>query len=434
MSRTIKGLLTTAAALVALGGGAVLVWRIVDVSRKAARKDPPARPEKTRGGQKKTDAQTGLVRGVVLKYFNPDSGKLELIVKATRGNTSGGSCTLEEVELERVGDGTDARMLVTARTGTYDRKTGSGRLVGDVVARRFLPDGKEVDLVIRGEELSWSSAAEALTSDDYVEAVWHDRERGRTLSARGQGLRAERWTRTVRLAGDTCVSFSGAVISRGIDLSGEKGAKRSPPKEGGGRATTVVTSVGPARFEQDAAPGLHRISFSREVAVRSRELGGEGREARLDCDRLALWIREPGPAGAGAQGPDLSLVQTVTAGPALLPTSSRWLVSALRPDPARGGRAARRSSPGKNETDRVDLVVARGSVRLQARSGEARCEQAWFDGPAGILWLEGTPEEPAEVVRGGNKEQMIADSFWFDTVTGDMGRSGRGRVTITIEE
>jgi hypothetical protein len=432
--RALKGLLTVAVTLLALGGGAALIWRIVDVSGRAARGEDPPAPAPGETQPEPTEAQTGRVRGIVLKYFDPETGRLDLVVRAARGNTSGGTCTLEEVELEQFGDGTRGKILAAGKTGTYDRVTGSGRLAGDVIARRIPPGKKEADLVIRGESLNWSTAAETLTSDDYVEAVWHDRARGRTLSARGRGLRAERWTRSVRLEGDTCVSFSGAAVPEGIGFTDGKDRKKPALQVKKGRTTTVVTSVGPASVVHAAAPGLHRIRFKREVVVRSRELGGANREARMSCDSLTLWTREAGPLGAGAAGSDLPALSSAAAAPALLPTASRWLVSALRPDPARGGRAVRRPPGGEKDADRVDLVIARGAVKLRARGGEARGELAWFDGPAGILWLEGTPEEPAEVVRGERKEQMTFPKFWFDAVTGDMGKSGRGRVTITIGE
>ena len=77
-----------------------------------------------------------LIRGVTLRYFDPDTGRLELVVRAAGGETAGGTCRLEDVEMERSAGPGGPTIRASGRRGTYDRKTGSGSLEGNVVVSR----------------------------------------------------------------------------------------------------------------------------------------------------------------------------------------------------------------------------------------------------------------------------------------------------------
>jgi hypothetical protein len=194
---------------------------------------------------------------------------------------------------------------------------------------------------------------------------------------------------------------------------------------------TVITSAGPGVFEYDTDVGHHRATFRREVVVKNRVVGGDGKERRLDCDRLDVWLRARGAAGSG-DGPGIEATTAAAAAPGMLPATTRWLTAALGPLPGR--KPVARTAPAKGgkqrkEVAHVDLVVARGAVKVKTPEGEARGALLWYDHPAGILWLEPAPGEKAELVRPG-EGQSLARRFFYDVRTGRMRAEG---ITVTLE-
>lgn len=434
------------AALVCSGLACWLVWRIAIVSDQARRGEIASVEQRLRGDNPEAeeepeeesardgaDPRTGIT-GVTLKYFDPDDGRLVLIVRAARGDTRGAVCKLEDVTMERRLDDGRGKLVASSRTGSYDRKKGSGQMKGSVLVRR-LPAGEEQpDVVIRSEELKWSRGATRLTSDLYVEMSWLDRARGRTLSARGLGLLAERWAQRVRLREDVCVSMVGSALPRGLDFGGvarERAARRRKLR---GPLQTVINAGGPATFEYDSDAGRHRAHFTRQVTVKVRSLKGGEAARQLNCDELEVFFRAENAPGSG-DSPVLAAGSSAACAPLALPASSRWLAASLRPA-ALGMPREAGNDPGPGKKRRlagVDLVVARGSVVIRAPEGVARGELGWYDHPAGVLWLEGRAGEAAELVRTDEDHQVLARRFFYNVRTGDMQVPRGDRVRITIE-
>jgi hypothetical protein len=296
-----------------------------------------------------------------------------------------------------------------------------------VTARR-VPEGQtEPDLVLTGESLAWSSAAGTLTSDERVDAAWYDRAGGRTATASGVGLLAQRGAERVRLERDVRLTLSGAALPADLRF-GRAPASDAPaaPDQKRGLSSTVATCAGPATFEHGVPAGCDTIVLRREVTVRSSPLGQPEREVRLDCDEAELRLR-PAGKGAGTDGPEIEALAVVAAAPAVAPAASRWLFATLSPRrPPHGGRLS-------GDAERVDLAVARGGVRLHSRDGSARGQLAWYDGPAGILWLEGREGERAEVVRPG-QGRTLAGRLWCNVQSGETGVPPGEPVTVITEK
>ncbi len=428
MDRRVRALLAAGIALAALGLAVFLVWRIALVSGEAARGETPAAdsdkktPAKKSAGSHQTQAGQGT--NVTLRYFDRKTGKPVLIVKAAKATIKGADCHLKEVKLKRILGGGRGVLLATSRSGDYNRKTGSGTLEGGVLVERLPAGHKDPDVTITGESLAWDHASETLSSDVRVEVVWRDRPTGRTLSAAGLGMVAERWAQKVRLKEDVRVSITEPALPGRLNLvKGTLGrpAKGKPSKK---PVQTVLTSEGPGTLEYDTDPGYHRALFSRGVVVRREGM-------RLSCDELEMFLRSDGSGARGGASPEVKAMRSAGAAPLTLPAVSRWLTASLRPDPNRApAPPAKEDAKKLKGSGLVDLIVARGTVVVRAPEGVARGDLAWYDHPAGILWLEGREDEMAEFVRP-NKRQVLANKIWFDTHTGDMGLS---RVTITAEE
>jgi hypothetical protein len=427
MRRTLALLL----AVICLAGGGVLTWRIAVVSERAGRGKQTSIEQilkdkrgKKKSGEKRAAPRTGIT-GVTLKYFDPDDGRLVLIVKAARGDTKGNVCKLEDVKLERrLGDG-KGLLLASSKTGTYDRKTGSGNLQGNVLVERLPARGKKPDVTIRGQTLRWTRGAEMLTSEDYVEMSWMNPAEGRMLSARGLGLRADRWAQNVRLREDVCVTVTGSALPSGLDFGADARAGAERQQKNKGPVRTVITSEGSAVLEYDSDAGRHRARFTRQVVVKVRQMTGKAMACDMKCDELEMFFRSAGAIGR-RESPVLAAGSAAAAAPVALAATSRWLAATLGGEVP--GRAARRKGAVG-----VDLVVARGSVVISAAQGVARGELAWYDHPAGLLWLEGKGEETAELVRESEGQQTLARRFFYNVRTGDMRVPKGDRITVIIE-
>ncbi len=435
MPTSMRRTLALLVVMVCLAGGGALTWRIAVVSEGAARGEQASIEHALEGkggsgesGEKRAAPETGIT-GVTLKYFDPDDGRLVMIVKAVRGDTRGNVCKLEDVELERRLDDGKGLLLASSKTGTYDRKTGSGNLTGNVLVERLPARGKKPDVVIRSPALSWTRGAGTLASDAYVEMSWMNPAEGRMLSARGLGLRADRWARKIRLREDVCVTVVGSALPRGLDFGDDARARAERQGKNKGPVRTTITSEGPAVLEYDSDAGCHRARFTRQVVVKVRQMAGEPQACRMDCNELELLFRAAGAVGE-RESPVLAVGRAAAAAPATLPAVARWLADSLVPDRL-SAEVPERVARRKGEVG-VDLVVARGSVVIRAPEGVARGELAWYDHPAGILWLEGKGEETAELVRPG-EGQTLARRFFYNVRSGNMRVPKGDRVTVTIE-
>jgi hypothetical protein len=421
--------LVWAGTLVTLGLSLLMVWRIFFVLLPA--NDEGKTPESPGPAGPAQPDQAGEGRDVVFKYFDEKTGRLTLVVKASVARTAGARCELEEVELERrLGEGRGL-LLARARRGVYDRLKGNGQLQDEVVARRVPEGAEEADMVLRSQELSWRQASGRLTSNARVEIEWNDPKGARSAFASGQGMVAERWAESVCLLQETRVELAGSALPRGMDLGGGRGGTSLPA--GREPVRTVIESEGPASFEHDAEPGQHLIRFSRNVRARSAAARPGADETRLDCDDLDLQLR-PAPASPeDPDGPDLRTAAAAAGAPLAAPAAARWLLTALGAPPVPGGAFTPRRGEGNMS---LDLAVARGAVRIVSIRGGGRTEDvargelAWYDHAAGIFWLDGRPDEPAEVVRGG-RDQLLAERFWYNAGTGEAGTAGRSRVKLT---
>lgn len=431
MGGRVRAFLAAGIALAALGLAGLLVWRIALVSGEAARGETPAADSRKKKTSTKKSAgslqtQAGQGTNVTLRYFDKKTGKLVLIVKAAKATIKGANCRLKDVRLKRILGGGRGVLLATSRSGDYNRKTGSGKLEGGVLVERLPAGQKYPDVTITGESLAWDHASETLSSEVRVEVVWRDRPTGRTLSAAGLGMVAERWGQKVRLEEDVRVSITAPALPGRLNLvEGTLGraAKAKPSKK---PVQTVLTSEGPATLEYDTALGYHRAVFNRGVVVRREGM-------RLSCDELEMLLCSDGSGARGGASPEVRALRSAGAAPLALPAVSRWLAASLRPSPRRAPAPSGKEGAKKFKgAGLVDLIIARGTVVVRAPEGVARGDLAWYDHPAGILWLEGREDEMAEFVRSNkNKDQVLANKIWFDTHTGNMGMS---RVTITAEE
>lgn len=431
MRRPLARFLTVLAVLGLVG---FLAWRVALVSGEAVRGEGGAgrAPAGRRGRGEPTGQSGGEGTGVTLRQFDEETGKPILIVKARRASIKGEACELEGVSLRRALGGGRGEILAVARAGVYDRKTGSGKLTGRVRLRRLPPGEQKPDITLSGESLAWDHATGRLTSADYVEFSWRDAARERQLEASGRGLVAERWAQEILLRKDVRVSVAAPALPGELKFGRKAGA---PGKKQKVPVRTLVTAEGPGTFEYGTDLGCHRALFRNEVtAVRGK--------VRLSCDELELVILAAEPAAGLPAEPEVAAARSAAAAPLAGAACARWVIAALRPPPdpkpeLSAGASAKEETrdPAPKEAGRVDRVLARGTVVLQSPQGTARGELARYDGPARLLWLTGREGEPAELVREGEDQaQVLAERFWFNLATEEMGLEGEGSGSATVIE
>ena len=408
---------------------AVLVWRIAA--------NLGGQPQAA-GALPKGSAPVGKPAGIdqggatgsgTLKHYDPKTAKFVLSVRFAKAVLNGDLCNMQTVEMRRMLDDGQAMLLATAREGVYNRVTGSGSLAGKVLVQRFARDPqepgvtfrKEPDLVIRSESLAWDQAAGTLTSPAFAEMTWLDPKTSRKLVVGGTGLHTERWAETVRLGQDVRVSLAEQALPDRLPLA-EKGRARKPETAGDRQApaVTVITCAGPAAFENRTELGCRRATFLREVRAVRQDL-------ELTCNRLEL-VLFPERGLSGRDGVDLSALADASAAPSAQALTARGLLRSLSvpPAPAQGPAA------GRSEQGQVDSVLATGAVTMKGPEGTARGELAFYDRPGGCVWLDGGPQEPAEVMRGEN--QLVSQSFFFNLRTEEMSSEGRGRTRVIVKD
>ena len=415
---------STAAGLGLAAGAAlagVLVWRIADAALEAHRSyrpyatyDPPPEAASSPRGEGRSPERSGAGSGGSFTHADQASGRTVLFVKAARTVIRGDLLHMEGVELRRLLDGDRGALLAAADRGVYNQNSGSGTLTGSVLVRRVPAGAEQPDAVIRTEALSWDQATGTLTGPGAAELTWADRKSGRRLVAAGTGLTAERWAQQVRLDHDVRVSMAEAALPARLPLTRRQGPR---PAESA-PAPTVVTCAGPAVFENCTALGGRRVVFDRQARAARGEM-------RLSCNRLEIILKPEG-APAPADGVELSALEAASAGATVAGAFSRWLLRALAPGPPPAGSAA-------NEQDLVDAVVARGAVQMGGPEGTARGDFAYFDQPAGLVFLAGSDREPAEVVRGEN-QVLSPKGFVFNLRTEELTTLGPGRARVVVEE
>jgi hypothetical protein len=435
MNRHLRSFLAVSCTLLAVGIGGILIWRIVEATRSVFNDDTTIADQAgNRNGEKEppdnpSAIQDGVIRDATLKYLDPKTGRLILIVKARGGTIRGPVCTLKGVTMERRFG--DRRGLLTAcsQRGTYDRRTGSGTLVGKVVVRRIPQGAEKADITIRSESLSWNQAAERLTSNVRVELSWQDASGQRSFEASGIGMRADRWTQKIRFNREASITMSQSAIPGRLSLNGkplleEKDDSSSTEKQPAPAKIpiqTIVTCSGPAIFTYDTPGGHHLASFSENVKV-ARE------EVKLHCDNLKIFMRA-GPSKK-ANPPCLDLERSMAANCLPIPGSMAglWAARCLGPR-----SLTRKPGLSSKSSGLIDRVTATGSVVLTSADGKARGGSLLYDHPARIMWLRGAGEEMAEI-NLPDEPDVLAQKFWFDVLTGDMGKAGREEVTITVPE
>ena len=422
-------------AVLGIGLVALLVWRIAVAGFGGGDErvePPPARKDKSEkpGGVEKG----GQSREGVVRIYNKETGLLEISVHFGEATLQGETLTMKRVELKRVLEGDKGVLLASSSEGTYERNSGSGTLSGNVLIQRVPPGRQEPDMTMTADSLVWDQAAGTLTGSGAASMTWTDPKTGRKLVVRGAGLRAERWAETVRLDRDVCVTMVESAMPR-LPLAGKLG--RKPPSESGrkdggaedkepkdapqGPAFTTITCSGAATFENRAELGLRRVVFDRDV--RARRLSEE-----LCCNRLVLLLNPVGGADA-REGADIVALTRASAAPTAGALAARCLARALAappPEPAKAGD--RKDRP---EQELLDSVLATGAVIIKGPEGMARGELAYFDRPGGCVWLDGGPDEPAEVMRGEN--QLVSQSFHFNLRTEEMSSEGRGRARVEVK-
>jgi hypothetical protein len=410
----------------------VLVWRIAVAGFVQAPKDPGAvRKMAVTVSKSTTVQQAGESTDGIIRIYNPETGKLVLSLHFGKSVQKGEVFTLEKLELKRVLDDDKGLLLANSTAGVYNRLTGSGRLTGNVLVRRMPPGASEPDMLLRSESLAWDHAAGTLTTPDFAEMTWIDAKTARKLVIAGTDLRAERWAETVRLGRDVRLSMTESALPK-LPLTGK--GERKPPVDGAAKdkaedaakapPVTVITCAGPATFENRVDLDCRRAVFLREVkAVRG--------DAQMTCNRLEVLLNPE--RGRNRDGADIAAVTGAAAAPSPEAVVVRWLARSLAPAPAPA--AAVRPSPAQgegpkapSEQDLVDSVLATGAVVMTGPEGLARGELAFFDRPGGCVWLDGGPNEPAEVMRGEN--QLVSQSFHFNLRTEEMSSEGRGRAKV----
>lgn len=392
---------------------AFLIWRTAAALLAGPR--PEGSPTDLPGPRPPAEGgDGGNANAGTMTIHEPDTGMMVLSIRAGKTVIRGNLCQMERVEVRRVLGRGRGELLASGERGNYDRSTSSGVLEGKVVVRRFLPGRKEPDVVLHADSLAWDQAGGVLSTPGPADMTWVDPRTGRRVIASGTGILAESETQRVRLERDVKVSMTDRGLPDSLPVSRRR-------RDGSGRsstAVTVITCAGPAFFENETALGAKRMVYNREVRA-TRE------DARLTCDQLEVWLAPDRGRSAGPSA-GLSAVELSAAAPDFAAGSTRFLSRALaaRPPATADGQ--------RGEGDSVDLVIARGAVTMTGRDGTGRGEMAWYDRPAGIVWLDGGTREPAEILRNGSL--LVARSFYYDVRTEELSTVGEGAGKVILDE